>query len=30
MGNESRRIAMERYDIRHVITEYEKVIYRYF
>ena len=30
MGNESRRIAMERYDIRHVITEYENVIYRYF
>lgn len=26
MGHESRRVAIERYDIRHVIMEYEKII----
>lgn len=27
MGHESRRIALERYDIRHVIAAYERVLY---
>lgn len=26
MGHESRRVAIERYDIRYVIMEYEKII----